>query len=334
MVQDWIHSNYEQGLISVIIPCHNEEQFLPACLDSVTAQDYRPLEIIIVDNGSSDGTKEVIEGYKNVKKDGIVIDCLHQANQGAQEARNYGCIEAHGEFIQFLDADDILSPGKFSNQMSVFINNDDVDVVYGDAQYLIDFGGTAREGSIISMGPSSDIIESLLFGYWQPSFSYLTRRSAVQRCGPWDITIQVSQDFEYFLRMAIRGSRFFYKAGVTGFYRKHSFSTLSEQSASIRGKTRRRILAHSEHLLRKQGKFNEQRVLAIAENYRRIARQAYAKDIKCFESSLNDVLRLCPQYLPKKRRARFISSIIGFRNYERIAAFISHHIRQKGRAHW
>ena len=324
MVEDWITHYFEEGLVSVIIPCHNQERFLTDCLESVADQEYRPIEVIIIDDGSSDGSRQIMSDFLNAQREGITVRCLYQSQHGAQHARNQGCRQARGEFIQFLDGDDVLCRGKLTEQVQELKNDSEVDIVYGDVQYLIDFyPGTARKGRLISKGSSSDIIASLLAGSWVTSFSYLTRRSAIQCCGPWDNTFQMLQDTEYFLRMAVQGCRFCYKPGITGLYRKHSFNTISGQSASIRGRTWQRILAQAEQRLRDQGEFREQWVRAIVKCHRRIARQVYPADIKCFKRSLDNVLRLCPQFLPKKRRARIISSIIGFSNYEKVAAIIS-----------
>ena len=334
MTEDWLQPGYEQGLVSVIIPCHNQERYLQDCLKSVTGQEYHSLEVIIVNDGSTDGTTQIMEEFRSAQREGMVVRCFYQSKQGAPRARNKGCRNACGEFIQFLDGDDVLCHGKIAEQVTVLKNDNEVDVVYGDGQYLIDgFGFTARKGKNISMGPSSDIIESMLFGAWAPSFSYLVRRSAVQRCGPWDITLQVDQDFEYFLRMAIQRCRFSYLAGVNGLYRKHSFDSISEQSVSLRGRTRQRILAQAESWLRDQNEFTKNRRYAMAENYRRIARSVYSANIECFRSALDCVLKICPHYRPRSRRARLISSIIGFRNYEKVAALINR-LRCGARADW
>ena len=133
--------------------------------------------------------------------------------------------------------------------------------------------------------------------------------------------------------MALQGCRFHYRPGITGYYRKHSFSSISEQSSIIRGRTCQRILAQAEHFLRTQDEFNEQRVQAMVDSYRRTARSVYEMDIECFNSSLDDIFRLCPQYLPKKRRARILSLIFGFRNYEKFAALIGHMI-YKNKQDW
>jgi glycosyltransferase involved in cell wall biosynthesis len=327
MKEEWISPGYEEGLVSVIIPCYNQERYLSACLESISKQEYRPIEIIIVDDGSADRTSQIMKNFQGIQMTGIVVKCLFQSRQGAQHARNQGLRHAKGEYIQFLDSDDLLCCEKLTEQVMVFQNNSETDIVYGDGQYLIDFHeANAIKGKVISIGPSSDMIESLLSGNWVPLYSYLSRRSAVQRCGPWDNKLEVLQDFEYFLRMALQGCRFHYRPGITGYYRKHSFSSISEQSSIIRGRTRQRILAQAEHFLITQDQFNKQRVQALVENHRRIARSIYLTDIDFFNSSLDDILRLCPNYRPVKLRAHILSSIFGFRNYEKFAAMISHMI--------
>ena len=333
-MEEWLNQSYEQGLVSVIIPCHNVEQFLPTCLESVNDQDYRPLEVIIVDDGSSDRTSQIMSNFQSTQKDGLVVKCFYQLKQGAPHARNVACRQSQGEFIQFLDGDDILCSNKLSEQVAIFKNDSEVDVVYGDGQYLIiNRGGDGRKGRVISIGHSSDIIESMLTGAWVPVFSYLSRRSSVQRCGPWDIKIKINQDYEYFLRMAMQGCRFYYKTGITGLYRKHSLNSISEQSISLRGRTRQVILTKAELFLREKGEFKENRILAMAENYRRIARSVYPMDMECFKSSLDYVLKIYPNYRPRGRKARLISSIMGFRNYEKVAAIINR-MNYKTRVDW
>jgi glycosyltransferase involved in cell wall biosynthesis len=324
MTDGWLSPSYEPGLVSVVIPCCNQERFLGACLKSIEDQNYRPIEAIIVNDGSSDGTRRIMEDFRSVSREGIEVKCLHQSQRGAQGARNEGCRQAKGEFIQFLDGDDVLCHEKLSGQIAVLNSSKGIDVVYGDGQYLVDIYGTpARKGRIISIGSCADMVESLLLGKWIPSFSYLSRRSSVDLCGPWDEEVRINQDFEYFLRMAIKGSLFRYEPGVTGLYRKHSLNTVSEQSMIIRAKTTRGILVRAEHCLRRKRAFGEQRISAMAEYHRRIARRIYTIDAQCFEASLKDVFRLCPQFRPKKVRARVISSVIGLNNYEKIAALVS-----------
>lgn len=115
-----------KGLVSIIIPAYNLEQFIGKTLDSVINQNYRNIEIIVINDGSNDRTQAVIEEYE--KKD-LRIKGLHQLNGGAAKARNYGIKESQGEFITFLDGDDLLSNDAISANIG-YLNNDlDLDWV-------------------------------------------------------------------------------------------------------------------------------------------------------------------------------------------------------------
>lgn len=102
-------------LISVIIPVYNAEQFLPACLDSVLHQDYPSFEILVIDDGSTDGSAALIDRYA-AREPRIVA--LHQRNAGVSAARNRGLTEARGEYIAFVDADDRVTPTYLSHLLS------------------------------------------------------------------------------------------------------------------------------------------------------------------------------------------------------------------------
>lgn len=102
-------------LISVIIPVYNAEQFLPACLDSVLHQDYPSFEILVIDDGSTDGSAALIDRYA-AREPRIVA--LHQRNAGVSAARNRGLTEARGEYIAFVDADDRVTPSYLSHLLS------------------------------------------------------------------------------------------------------------------------------------------------------------------------------------------------------------------------
>ena len=96
---------YTNGLVSIVLPVYNVEKYLPRCLDSVTGQTYKDLEIICVDDGSPDGSVEIIKRYAE-KDERIVL--ISQKNQGLSGARNTGIYAAHGEYIMFLDSDDYI----------------------------------------------------------------------------------------------------------------------------------------------------------------------------------------------------------------------------------
>lgn len=115
-----------KGLVSVIIPAYNLEQFIGRTLDSVINQEYRDVEILVINDGSTDGTQTIIEEYQ--QKDSR-IKGLYQSNGGAAKARNYGISESHGEFMTFLDGDDMLSSDAISGNIGYLDNDPDLDWV-------------------------------------------------------------------------------------------------------------------------------------------------------------------------------------------------------------
>src|SRR5947209_950656 len=97
-----------QGLVSVIIPTYNRARLLPAALATVAAQDYRPMEAIVIDDGSRDQTPEIIPGQRSaLERAGVTLVYLRQQNAGPARARNAGLARAGGEFVCFLDSDDL-----------------------------------------------------------------------------------------------------------------------------------------------------------------------------------------------------------------------------------
>lgn len=115
-------------LISVIVPMYNNEKYLAEAIESILAQTYRPIEIIVVDDGSVDGTSVIANGFAPA------VTYVYQANEGVGSARNKGISIAAGDYFSFLDADDIWIEDKLERQMAVFDSDPDVELVYGHAR--------------------------------------------------------------------------------------------------------------------------------------------------------------------------------------------------------
>lgn len=118
-------------LVSAIIPVYNCEKYLGEAIESILNQTYSNTEIIVVDDGSEDGTSTVAEKYTDQ------INLIRQKNSGIGMARNTGIKNAGGEFLAFLDADDIWSPDKLSKQLEIFRMNNNVDIVYGHVKQFL-----------------------------------------------------------------------------------------------------------------------------------------------------------------------------------------------------
>lgn len=124
-----------KSVVSIIVPCYNQAQYLDEALQSVLDQTYDNWECIIVNDGSSDNTEEVAQKW--VAKDNRFI-YLHQKKLGVSFARNYGIKMAGGKYIQFLDSDDILEANKINSQVQIMDIDPTIDIVYGSSRYFFD----------------------------------------------------------------------------------------------------------------------------------------------------------------------------------------------------
>ena len=123
----------ERPLVSIIVPVYNAEPYLAEALDSALAQSYRPAEIIVVDDGSTDGSAEIAQRYLEVRY-------FHQANQGASAARNLGVRASHGGFLAFLDADDRWTPNKLDVQIGYLLSRPQIGLCYAHQRVLFEPG--------------------------------------------------------------------------------------------------------------------------------------------------------------------------------------------------
>jgi len=172
-------------LVSVIIPVYNGERFLQEALESIRHQNYEPLEIIVIDDGSTDNTAKIIASYGNW------IHYVHQENAGPAAARNRGLALAQGELIAFLDVDDLWPDGKLTLQVERLLHDPKLDIVLGRIQYVELAGATHREIPFESQ-------EKTLTGVHLGCGVY--RKSVFDRVGMLDEALRISHDQDWFLR--------------------------------------------------------------------------------------------------------------------------------------
>ena len=192
-----------EGLVSTIIPVHNRPELLREAVASVLAQDYRPIEVLIVDDGSTDDTGQVAEELAAWQPTEIRV--LHIANGGPGVAREAGRRVARGEFVQYLDSDDLLLPGKFTAQIAGLRAHPECGVAYGKTGYGRDTGRPwKRTGERIeAMWPS------FLQARWWDTSTPLYRREVADAAGPWE-NLRQEEDWVYDCRAAARGTRLCY----------------------------------------------------------------------------------------------------------------------------
>ena len=176
----------EQPLVTVIIPVFNGERYLAAALDSVFAQHYRPLEVIVVDDGSTDGTAQIARRYAEVHY-------RYQDNQGHGAARNHGISVSRGGLIAFLDADDLWLPTKLSAQVAYLQQHPEVGCVIARMQVILD-ASTSWPASLNYEHYASNPVCYL------PS-ALVTRRRILDKIGLFETHLRHASDSEWFLRV-------------------------------------------------------------------------------------------------------------------------------------
>ncbi|RYE81336.1 MAG: glycosyltransferase [Oxalobacteraceae bacterium] len=192
------------GLASVIIPAYNAAGFVAEAIDSVLAQDYPQVEIIVVNDGSKDNTLEVLRGY------GDRITIVDQANAGPPKARNAGLRAVRGEFVAFLDADDVWSPFKLSAQISHLVAHPDVGTVFTRWHvWLADADGVFRAPRAWAPVPhdvatvpevSGWMYTRLLLECHLLTTTVLMRASLIEQIGEFDVALYNGDDYDYWLR--------------------------------------------------------------------------------------------------------------------------------------
>lgn len=192
-----IHKN----LVSIIIPSFNSLNFLNEAIDSALNQTYKHIEIILIDDGSTDGTANQ---FKIWTEQGI--KCVRQENSGASSARNHGLDLASGEYIQFLDADDVLHRDKIKRQVEEMKNiNADLSFVgWGnfkhDPKHSHKFKFRDIDFSKIETG--LDIFRSFgIEGWYIPTLSWLTKKELITKAGYWNPSFCPNDDGEFFSRV-------------------------------------------------------------------------------------------------------------------------------------
>jgi glycosyltransferase involved in cell wall biosynthesis len=192
-------SPVEDALISVIIPVYNGGRYVAQALDSVFRQEHKNIEIIAVNDGSTDGTEEILRSYSNVRY-------LYQSRKGASKARNEAVKCSSGEFIAFIDADDLWTEDKLRKQKSCFISDPDLDMVFG---YVEQFFSPELEESLQDR---INISNARMPGYLPGAM--LVKRSAFLQVGFFDEGLRLGEFVDWYVRAVDSGLKSFLSGDV------------------------------------------------------------------------------------------------------------------------
>jgi glycosyltransferase involved in cell wall biosynthesis len=263
---DFLPGSGTPGLVSVIIPCYNRAHIVRETIDSVLAQTYRNLEALVIDDGSTDDTREVVSSYPDPR-----IRYFHRENGGLSAARNSGLNNARGEFVAFLDSDDTWHPWKLAAQIEIFRRHPEAGLIWSDMSTFTSIGeilslrhlrtyyavyesvnferthrraGTLTE--LVSDAPPdlaecpyyvADVFKEMFGGNLVHPSTAIVRRERLQKSGPFEpeVTGPGAEDYHFYFRVTAHGPVAFLDAPTTLFRLHESQMTTSNRLHEARG---------------------------------------------------------------------------------------------------
>lgn len=232
----------QPGMVSTIIPVYNRPEMLEEAVASVLAQSWRPVEVIIVDDGSTDGTGRVADDLAARHPGEVRV--IHPANGGPGRAREAGRQLARGEFIQYLDSDDLLLPEKFARQVTGLRDHPECGVSYGWTRYRHQDGWVEEKPWKGSGEKVETMFPSFLVSRWWDTPTPLYRASVCALAGPWT-DLKLEEDWEYDCRIASRGVRLHYCPEYVAEVRDHGDGRLCRGTFRDPRRQQERARAHA-----------------------------------------------------------------------------------------
>jgi glycosyltransferase involved in cell wall biosynthesis len=261
-------STAKPPLVSILIPCHNAASWLAATLESALGQTHAPLEILVVDDGSIDDSAAIARSFAS-----RCVQVVAQPNRGASAARNAAFRQSHGDFIQFLDADDLLAPEKIERQMGLLAAAPAGCIAAGP------WGRFERNPAAAIFTAEDnwrdcDPVEWLALNFsgrgMMPPAAWLVPRTLVESAGPWDERLTLNDDGEYFCRILLASSGIRFCPDARTFYRSNLAGSLSGRRSEAAWRSA--FLSHelcANHLLAREDSARTRR--ACADLFQRLA---------------------------------------------------------------
>lgn len=192
-------------LVSIIMPAYNAERYIKEAIESVLNQTYKNIEIIVINDGSTDNTEEILRPYFKNK----IIRYYKQQNAGIGAARNYAIKLSNGKFITFLDADDIYLPEKVEAEAEVLARFCDYGIVYCNLKHFFD----GKPDKLLQHQydfQSGDVFRELLKRDFINPTSVMIRKEVIDRFGSFDSAMRHAEDWDLWLRLSYQGVKFYF----------------------------------------------------------------------------------------------------------------------------
>lgn len=305
----------EEQSITVVIPCYNAERWIGRAIESVLRQNVLNLQLIFVDDGSTDSSADVVRSFASP------VTCISQPNAGAASARNSGLAKAGGSYVLFLDADDYLEPGTLAPWIGD-VRRQDGDVLLGPFANDVD-------GKLIPGISASDIIsqnrsplQAWLEGWYTPTCSVLWRREFLNSVGGWNAGLVQNDDGELAMRAMLLGARVATSRKGLGVYFQHDSNTrISRQRGTAALAREMSVLDNLFQTAKTTGQF--ELVPSFAKAYYGVAYHAYATGFpECGEVALEKARSLGLKGHVGSPAHVILASALGLRNKLRLTAVL------------
>jgi glycosyltransferase involved in cell wall biosynthesis len=304
-------------LISILIPCHNAERWVAEAIESALAQAWPKTEIIVVDDGSTDGSLDVIKQF------GDRIRWETGPKRGGNPARNRLLELARGQWLQYLDADDYLLPDKIAKQAEFLDSHPDTDVIFGTVT-MEHWAQHAVRRELLPIPEPHDPWVLLARWYLPQTGAPLWRRSALVDVGGWKPDQPCCQEHELYLRLLMADKRFTYCKHNGAVYRQWGEHTVCKRNVPEVHRRRLEIEKRMEEFLRARGVLTHDRLHAINQARLETARSAWQYDHVFASAIMAQVRASEPSFVPDNgpavpRHYRLALRLLGFTAAETLA---------------
>lgn len=302
--------------VSILIPCYNSEQFLGETINSCINQSYKNIEVVIVDDGSTDSSFSIALDFNRSYPE--IVRVYKQSNSGACRARNFAFEKSTGEYIMYIDADDVMSPNKIESQISLLAGKKNSIATCPWGRFTKNIQECHLEPK--HCAKSYEAGRDLLYDMWTHGemfsvSSYLVPRNLIIESGPWLETLKKNQDGEFFARLLMRTGKVAFCEDAAVYYRTGNYDSVSKDNSEAKVSA----LLYSLEEYKKN-------VLPVDDSLE--ARTALAKNFSLFRYLYNGkypvLSRKAKQHIQElgvkapicgTKRVRQISRIIGFENF-------------------
>ena len=302
-------------LVSILIPCFNNAQWVGGAIESALSQTWRELEVIVIDDGSTDNSLEHIKRFDRS------IRWETQSNQGSNPTRNRLLSMARGTWVQYLDADDYLLENKIAPQADAVKGRADIDVIYGPV--TLEFADRRRE--LLRIPEPHDLWILLARWYLPQTGAPLWRKQAIVDVGGWTPTQPACQEHELYLRLLMAGKKFQYLDTNGAVYRQWSEETLWKKDKPRTRQLRLEIEHRMEEFLRSRHELTVERQWAVNMARFEMARLAWPHDRDEAHAIVRRILQSDPGFLPEGGAApasyQLLYRVMGFNAAESAAAW-------------